>query len=65
MKNPWLILNNLTVDNSIIDANTTVILGFSGYGSVGTSVLNHLVEVLDVNSVGFWGTISWFHRGNL
>ena len=65
MKNPWLFLNNLTIDNSLVDSNTTVVLGFSGYGSVGTSVLNHLVEELDVQSVGFWGTLSWFHKGNL
>ncbi len=65
MKNPWLFLNNLTIDKSLVDSNTTVVLGFSGYGSVGTSVLNHLVEELDVQSVGFWGTISWFHKGNL
>ena len=65
MKNPWLFLNNLTIDNSFVDSNTTIILGFSGYGSVGTSVLNHLVEELDVQSIGFWGTISWFHKGNL
>ncbi|MFW9851780.1 MAG: PAC2 family protein [Candidatus Thorarchaeota archaeon] len=65
MKNSWLFLNNLTLDNSIIDSNTTIILGFSGYGSVGTAVLNHLVEELDVNSIGFWGTMSWFHKGIL
>ena len=65
MKNLWLFLNNLTLDNSFIDSNTTVILGFSGYGSVGTAVLNHLVEELDVDSIGFWGTMSWFHKGIL
>ena len=65
MKNPELFFNNLTIDNSLVDSNTTVVLGFSGYGSVGTSVLNHLVEELNVQSVGFWGTISWFHKGNL
>jgi len=65
MKNPWLFLNNLTLDSSYIDSNTTVILGFSGYGSVGTAVLNHIVEELNVNSIGFWGTMSWFHKGIL
>lgn len=65
MKNPWLFLNTLTVDEKIIDSNTTVILGFTGYGSVGTAVLNHIIEELDVKSVGFWGTMSWFHKSNL
>ena len=65
MKNPWLFLNNLTLDRDLIDSNTTVILGFSGYGSVGTAVLNHMVEELQVKSIGYWGTMSWFHRGIL
>ena len=65
MKNPWLFLNNLTLNRDLIDSNTTVILGFSGYGSVGTAVLNHMVEELSVNSIGYWGTISWFHKGIL
>ena len=42
-----------------------MILGFSGYGSVGTTVLNHIVERLKVESIGFWGTVSWYHNGNL
>ena len=65
MKNPWLFLNNLTVDENVIDSNTTVILGFTGYGSIGTAVLNHLIEELEVKSIGYWGTMSWFHKNNL
>jgi len=65
MKNPWLFLNNLTLDRDLIDSNTTVIIGFSGYGSVGTAVLNHMVEELQVDSIGYWGTMSWFHKGIL
>ncbi|MHA2358015.1 MAG: PAC2 family protein [Candidatus Heimdallarchaeaceae archaeon] len=65
MKNPWLFLHNLTLNVDSIDSDTTVVLGFSGYGSVGTAVLNHIVEELPVDSIGFWGTISWFHKGNL
>jgi predicted ATP-grasp superfamily ATP-dependent carboligase len=65
MKNPWLFLNNLTLDRDLIDSDTTVIIGFSGYGSVGTAVLNHMVEELQVDSIGYWGTMSWFHKGIL
>ncbi len=65
MKNSTLFLNQMSLDTSIIDSDTTVILGFTGYGSVGTTVLNHLVEETDVNSVGFWGTMSWFHKDNI
>ncbi len=65
MKNTWLFLNQMSIDSTVIDSNTTVILGFSGYGSVGTTVLNHVVEGLKVESIGFWGTLSWFHNGNL
>ncbi|MHA1852949.1 MAG: PAC2 family protein, partial [Candidatus Heimdallarchaeaceae archaeon] len=65
MKNPWLFLNNLTVDSSQIDSDTTVILGFTGFGSVGTAVLNHIVEQCRVKSIGYWGTMSWFHKNNL
>ncbi|MCG3222214.1 MAG: PAC2 family protein [Candidatus Heimdallarchaeota archaeon] len=65
MKNPWLFLNNLTLDRDLIDSNTTVLIGFSGYGSVGTAVLNHMVEELKVDSIGYWGTMSWFHKGIL
>ncbi|MHA1260383.1 MAG: hypothetical protein ACTSRO_12235 [Candidatus Heimdallarchaeaceae archaeon] len=65
MKNPWLFLNNLTVDSSQIDSDTTVILGFTGFGSVGTAVLNHIVEQCQVKSIGYWGTMSWFHKNNL
>ncbi len=65
MKNNTLFLNQMSFDTSIIDSDTTVILGFTGYGSVGTTVLNHLVEETDVNSVGFWGTMSWFHKNNI
>ena len=65
MKNSTLFLNQMSIDTSIIDSDTTVILGFTGYGSVGTTVLNHLVEETDVNSVGFWGTMSWFHKDNI
>lgn len=65
MKNDWLFLNQMSLDTDLIDSNTTVIVGFSGYGSVGTTVLNHIIEKLKVESIGFWGTISWFHRGNL
>ena len=65
MKNAWLFLNQMSIDASLIDSNTTVIVGFSGYGSVGTNVLNHIVEGLNVESIGFWGTLSWFHNGNL
>jgi len=65
MKENWLFLNQMSINTDLIDSNTTVILGFSGYGSVGTTVLNHIVERLRVESIGFWGTISWFHKGNL
>ena len=65
MKNDWLFLNQLSFNTDLINSNTTVILGFSGYGSVGTTVLNHIIEKLNVTSIGFWGTISWFHKGIL
>lgn len=65
MKNTWLFLNQMSFDATKIDSDTTVILGFSGYGSVGTTVLNHIVEGLKVESIGFWGNLSWFHNGNL
>lgn len=65
MKNNALFLNQMSFDTSVIDSETTVILGFTGYGSVGTTVLNHLVEEIDVNSIGFWGTMSWFHKNNI
>ena len=65
MKNPWLFLQNLTLNSDFVDSDTTVVLGFSGYGSVGTAVLNHIVEEQQVDSIGFWGTMSWFHKGNL
>lgn len=65
MKNNSLSLNQMSFDTSIVDSDTTVILGFTGYGSVGTTVLNHLVEEVDVKSVGFWGNMSWFHKDNI
>ena len=65
MKNKTLFLNQMSFDTSIIDSDTTVILGFTGYGSVGNTVLNHLVEETNVVSVGFWGTMSWFHKSNI
>ncbi|MCE7741538.1 MAG: hypothetical protein GOP50_03680 [Candidatus Heimdallarchaeota archaeon] len=65
MKDNWLFLNQMSFNTDLIDSNTTVIVGFSGYGSVGTTVLNHIIERLDVESIGFWGTLSWFHKGVL
>jgi len=55
----------MTVDPSWVTGDTTVLLGFTGYGSVGTLVLNHIIEKMDVTSIGFWGSISWYHKGNL
>ncbi len=65
MKNTWLFLNQMSFDTNLVNSNTTVIVGFSGYGSVGTTVLNHIIEKLSVESIGFWGTLSWFHKGAL
>lgn len=65
MKNSIQFLNQFNINTDYIDEETTVILGFSGYGSVGNVVLNHLIETLPVTSIGFWGSISWFHQGNL
>lgn len=65
MKNSIQFLNQFNINTDYIDKETTVILGFSGYGSVGNVVLNHLIETLPVTSIGFWGSISWFHQGNL
>jgi len=65
MKNNWLFLNQMSFNTDFVDPDTTVIVGFSGYGSVGTTVLNHIIEKLNVESIGFWGTLSWFHKGIL
>ncbi len=65
MRNNWLFLNQMSFNTDLIDSNTTVIVGFSGYGSVGTTVLNHIIEKLQIESIGFWGTMSWFHKGIL
>ena len=58
-------MNQITINEEQITPETTVILGFTGYGSVGTLVLNHIVETFDVKSIGYWGSLSWFHKGNL
>ncbi len=42
-----------------------VIIGFSGFGNVGYLALTHLVEVLNVNTIAFWGSSSWYHKGRL
>ena len=65
MSNKFIFMNQMTVDPSWVTGDTTVLLGFTGYGSVGTLVLNHIIEKMDVTSIGFWGSISWYHKGNL
>lgn len=42
-----------------------VIIGFSGFGNVGYLSLTHLVETLDLESIAFWGSSTWFHKGRL
>ncbi len=64
-KNNWSYLQQFNIDPSIIDENTTIIMGFTGYGSVGTLSTNHIIEMCDVNSVGFLGGTSWFYNDNL
>lgn len=48
-----------------IPQNATLIMGFSGWGNLGHLIMNHLVETLPVESVGFFGSTSWFHKGRL
>jgi len=48
-----------------IPQNATLVIGFSGWGNIGHLVMNHLVETLPVQSVGFFGSTSWFHKGRL
>ncbi|MHA2250389.1 MAG: PAC2 family protein [Candidatus Kariarchaeaceae archaeon] len=42
-----------------------VLIGFSGFGNVGFLALTHLVETLKVDSIAFWGSSSWYHKGRL
>lgn len=65
MKNSWDVMNQIIVNPEHITPDTTVILGFTGYGSIGTLVLNHIIETFNVSSIGYWGSLSWFHKNNL
>ena len=65
MKESLVISQHFSLDSSIIDEDTTVIIGFSGYGSVGRLVANHLAEAFRVTSIGYWGPVSWFHNDRL
>ncbi|MHA1115448.1 MAG: PAC2 family protein [Candidatus Heimdallarchaeum aukensis] len=65
MKESLVISQHFSIDSNIIDENTTVIIGFSGYGSVGRLVANHLAETFKVTPIGFWGPVSWFHNDRI
>ncbi len=42
-----------------------VLIGFSGYGNVGFLAINHLIEQLDLETVGMWGNTIWYYKGRL
>ncbi|MHA2092054.1 MAG: PAC2 family protein [Candidatus Kariarchaeaceae archaeon] len=42
-----------------------VLIGFSGFGNVGYLALTHIVETLYVETIAFWGSSSWYHKGRL
>ena len=42
-----------------------VLIGFSGFGNVGYLALTHIVETLSVETIAFWGSSSWYHKGRL
>lgn len=65
MKSLEFLSKQITFDKNTVDDNTTVLIGFTGYGSVGTLVLNHLIETFNVRSIGYWGSLSWFHGKNI
>ncbi|MHA1302746.1 MAG: PAC2 family protein [Candidatus Heimdallarchaeaceae archaeon] len=65
MKELFTFSSQFTFDTELIDENTTVIIGFSGFGSVGRLAVNHIVETFDVKAIGYWGPVSWFHNGRL
>ncbi len=42
-----------------------VLIGFSGYGNVGFLSVNHLVEQLELETIGMWGKTIWYYIGRL
>ncbi len=65
MKESLMFSNQFTIDTKLIDENTTVIIGFSGFGSVGRLAANHIIESFKSKAIGYWGSFSWFHNGQL
>ncbi len=42
-----------------------VLIGFSGYGNVGYLAVNHLIETLELETIGMWGNTNWYYKGRL
>lgn len=55
----------LRLNKKALPKKATVITGFTGFGNVGYRVITHLVETMELESIGYWGMTSWYYKNRI